>query len=69
VGKKNWEGDGEKIKLQKKSEIRAEKGETKNVNLGWHRDKKESPISAPSMDVGAVVGASLLWLAQLLMQL
>ncbi len=28
-GKKNWEGYGEKIKLRKKTEIRAEKGETK----------------------------------------
>jgi hypothetical protein len=59
--KKNWEGDGEKIKLLKKSEIRAEKGQTKRVNLGWHRDKKENPISASSIDVGAVVGAGSLW--------
>jgi hypothetical protein len=27
-GKKNWVGGGEKIKLQKKTEIRAEKGQT-----------------------------------------
>jgi len=30
------------------------------VNLGWHRDRKENPVSAPSMDVGALVGAGSL---------
>jgi len=59
--KRNWEGGREKIKLQKKTEIRAEKGQTKNVNLGWHRDRKENPISAPSIHVGALVGAGSLW--------
>ncbi len=49
-------GDGEKIKLQKKTEIRAEKGQTKKVNLGWHRDREENPISAPFIDVGVPVG-------------
>jgi len=39
--------------LQKKTEIRAKK----KVNLRWHRDKKEKPISAPSIHVGALVGA------------
>ncbi len=59
---KNWVGGGEKIKFpKKKTEIRAEKGETKNVNLIWHRDRKENPISAPSIHVGALVGAGLLW--------
>jgi hypothetical protein len=43
-GKKNWEGGGEKIKLQKKVEIRAEKRQTKNVNLGCHRDRKDCTI-------------------------
>ncbi len=59
--KKNWVGAGEKIKLQKKTEIRAEKGQTKKVSLGWHRDRKENPISAPSIHVGALVGAASLW--------
>jgi hypothetical protein len=31
------------------------------VNLGWHRDRKENPISAPSIHVGALVGAASLW--------
>jgi hypothetical protein len=57
LGEKNWEGGGEKIKLQRKTEIRAEKGQTRKVNLGWHRDRKENPISAPSIQVGALVGA------------
>jgi hypothetical protein len=55
--KKNWVGAGEKIKLQN----RAEKGQTKKVNLGWHRDRKENPISAPSIHVGVLVGAGSLW--------
>jgi hypothetical protein len=42
-------------------EIRAEKGQTKKVNLGWHRDIKENPISAPSIHVVALVGAGSLW--------
>jgi hypothetical protein len=32
------------------------------VKLGWHRDRKENPISAPSIHVGALVGAASLWL-------
>jgi hypothetical protein len=59
--KKNWMGGGEKIKLQNKTEIRAEQGQTKKVSLGWHRDRKENPISAPSIHVGALVGAGSLW--------
>ncbi len=44
-GKENWVGAGEKIKFQKnKTEIRSEKGQTKKVNLGWHRDRKEKRI-------------------------
>jgi hypothetical protein len=55
-------GGGEKIKFKtKKTEIRAEKGQTKTVNLGWHGDRKENPISAPSIHVGALVGAGSLW--------
>jgi len=47
--------------LQKKTEIRAEKGQRKKLNLGWHRDRKENPISVPSIHVGALVGAAPLW--------
>jgi hypothetical protein len=25
------------------------KGKEKRVNLGWHKDRKENPISAPSI--------------------
>jgi hypothetical protein len=50
-------GGREKIKLERKTEIRAEKGQTKNVNLAWHTDRKENPFSAPSINVGALVGA------------
>jgi hypothetical protein len=31
------------------------KGKQKKVNLGWHRDRKENPILAPSIHVGALV--------------
>ncbi len=56
-------GRGEKFQKQKKkrTEIRAEKGQRKKVNLGWHRDRKESPVSAPSIHVGPLVGAGSLW--------
>jgi hypothetical protein len=47
--------------LQKKTEIRAEKGQTKKVILGWHKDRKESPFSVPSIHVGALVGAGSRW--------
>jgi hypothetical protein len=47
--------------LQIKTEIRAEKGPKKNVNLGWHRDRNEKPISAPSILVDALVDAGSLW--------
>ncbi len=53
-------GRGEN-KVAKKTETGAEKGQTKKVNLGWHRDRKENPISAPSIHVGTLVGAGLLW--------
>ncbi len=58
--KRNRAGGREKIKLQKKVEIRAEKWQTKKVNLGWHRDRKENRISAPSIHIGALVGAGSL---------
>jgi hypothetical protein len=54
---------GEKIKLQKKPRSglrKCEKGQTKNVDLGWHRDRKENPLSEPSIHVGALVGAGSL---------
>ncbi len=54
-------GKSFKSKKKKKTEIRAEKGQRKKVNLGWHRDRKEKPISAPSIHVGALVGAGSLW--------
>jgi len=57
---RNWVGGGDKIKFQKKTEIRAEKGQRKKVNLGWHKDRKANPISAPSIHVGALVGAGSL---------
>ncbi len=53
-------GQGEN-KVAKNNEIRAEKGQTTKVNLGCHRDGKENPISAPSIHVGALVGAGSLW--------
>jgi hypothetical protein len=59
--KRNLVVGGEKIKLLKKTEIRAEKGQIKKVNLGWHRDRKEEYISAPSIHVGALVCAGSLW--------
>jgi hypothetical protein len=55
-------GGGEKIKLQKtKADIRAEKGKIFKVNLRWHRDREENPISARFIYVGALVGAGSLW--------
>jgi len=42
--------------------MKAEKGQRKNLNLGWHKDRKENPMSAPSIHpsihIGALVGAS-----------
>jgi hypothetical protein len=54
---------GEKIKFQKnKIEIRAEKGQRKKTNMGWHMDGKENSISAPSIHVGWFTLASSLFL-------
>jgi hypothetical protein len=43
-------GRGEN-KVKKKNKLRSGlgKGKEKKVNLGWHRDRKENPISAPSI--------------------
>jgi hypothetical protein len=59
--KRNWVEGGEKIKLQKKLRSGLNKGKQKKVSLGWDRDRKENPISAPSIHVGALVGAGSLW--------
>jgi len=39
--KRNQVGGGQKIKFPKKNkiEIKSKKGQTKKVNLGWHRDR------------------------------
>ncbi len=58
-GEKNLEGGEEKIKLQKKLRSRLIKGK-KKIKLGWHMDRKENLISAPSIVVGAMVGVGLL---------
>ncbi len=43
--------------MQRKTKKRAENGQRKKqVNLGWHKDRKESPINAPSIHVGALGG-------------
>jgi len=50
--------------LQKKKGlklIRVEKRQRKKTNLKWHRDRKDNPINAPSIHVGALVGANSLW--------
>jgi hypothetical protein len=59
--KKKLGGGWGEIKVAKKTEIRAGKGQRKKVILGWHRDRKEKPISASSIHVGALVGAGSLW--------
>jgi len=49
-GEKKWEGAGGKKVGGKKTEMRAEKGQRKKgVSMGRHRDRKEKPISAPSI--------------------
>jgi len=63
--KKNWEGGREKIKLQKETEIRAEKGQRKK-NSTWDGTwiEKRNPSvhhPSPSIHVGALVGAGFLW--------
>jgi hypothetical protein len=55
-------GRGENKVPKKKTEIRDKKGQRKKVKLGWQRDRKENPMSVPSIHVGALVGAASLWL-------
>jgi hypothetical protein len=40
--------------LQKKLKLGLRKGKQK-INLGWHKDRKEDPINAPSIHIGALV--------------
>ncbi len=49
-GKKNWEGGREKIKLQKETEIRAEKGQTKKKSTwdGAGIEKRNLSVHHPS---------------------
>jgi len=55
-------GDGEKIKFpENKLRSGLRRGKQKKLNLGWHRDRKENPINAPSIQVSALVGACALW--------
>ncbi len=53
VAKKNWDQGWSAL-------ISAEKRQTKSVNLGWDRDRKDNPISTPSVPVGPLVGAGSL---------
>jgi hypothetical protein len=53
--KKPGEGQGEN-KVPKKK-----KKKKNRVDVGCRRDRKENPISAPSIHVGALVGAGSLW--------
>jgi hypothetical protein len=57
VSKKNPGGGRGENKVVKKLRSGLRKGKQKKVNLGWDRDRKENPISAPSIHVGALVGA------------
>jgi hypothetical protein len=38
--------------------IKVEKNKQKKINLEWQRDRKDNPISAPSIHVGALMGVS-----------
>jgi hypothetical protein len=45
--------------------LRLKKGSgkaNKKVNLGWHMDRKDNFICAPSIHIGALVGVGPLWL-------
>jgi hypothetical protein len=57
VSRKNPGGGRGENKVVKKLRSGLRKGKQKKVNLGWDRDRKENPISAPSIHVGALVGA------------
>jgi hypothetical protein len=50
--KKLGGGRGKKIPKKNKIEIRAEKGQRKKANQGWHKDRKEDSITASSIHVG-----------------
>jgi hypothetical protein len=39
------QGEYKVLRKKKKTEIRAKKGQRKNANLGWQRDRKENPNS------------------------
>jgi hypothetical protein len=55
-------GGWEKFQKQKKKlRLGLRKGKETKINLGWHMDRKEKPISAPSIHVGALVGVGSLW--------
>jgi len=58
--KKKLNGEWGENKVAKKTKIKAENGQTKKINLGWHMDKKDNPISSPSIHVGALVGVGSL---------
>jgi len=58
-------GGWEKFQKQKKKQqlrLGLRKGKETKINLGWHMDRKEKPISAPSIHVGALVGVGSFWL-------
>ncbi len=55
--KKLGRGRGENKVAKKNRRSGLRKGKQKKVNLGWHRDRKENPILAPSIHVGALVGS------------
>jgi hypothetical protein len=58
-------GGWEKFQKQKKKQqlrLGLRKGKETKINLGWHMDRKEKPISAPSIPVGALVGVGSFWL-------
>ncbi len=61
-------GGEEKKKVQKKNQPRLKKGKRKGqlefttlVSQGTGWDKRGAPMSAPSIHIGALVGAGSLW--------
>ncbi len=56
-------GGWEKFQKQNKKKqlkLGLKKSKETKINLGWHKDRKEKPISAPSIHVGALVGVGSL---------
>jgi hypothetical protein len=52
-GKKAWgRGQGENKVVKQKLRLGLRKAKETKVNLGWHKDRKDKPISAPSIHVG-----------------